>query len=164
MYFNMSRRANLYAGFGLYVLAGLLVSGQAQAKPNFTGEWKLDTSKSDFGPMPAPSKRTDKIVHADPNLKVTTTQSGQNGEVTVELKYMTDGSETTNELRGAPMKSTSKWDGDTLAITTKASFQGTEITLADKWDVSGDGKTLTVSRHIISPQGELDQKLVFEKQ
>ena len=61
MYFNMSRRANLYAGFGLYVLTGLLVSGQAQAKPNFTGEWKLDTSKSDFGPMPAPSKRTGRV-------------------------------------------------------------------------------------------------------
>jgi hypothetical protein len=164
MSINRSRRACLCAGFALYIVAGLLVAGQAQAKPNFSGEWKLDASKSEFGPMPAPSKRTDKIAHADPNLKVTTTQTGQNGEATVELKYMTDGSETTNELRGAPMKSTSKWDGDTLLITTKASFQGNEITLADKWNVSEDGKFLTISRHIVSPQGELDQKIVLEKQ
>ena len=142
----------------------MLATATAQAKPNFSGEWKLDTAKSQFAPLPAPEKRTDKIAHADPDLKVKTTQSGPNGDVTFDLKYATDGSETTNELRGNPMKSTSKWDGETLVINTKASFGGNDITLADKWSVSGDGKVLTINRHIASPQGELDQTMVFEKQ
>jgi hypothetical protein len=142
----------------------MLVCGQAQAKPNFSGDWKLNTSKSEFGPMPAPESRTDKIAHNDPNLKVTTTQSGPNGQGTVELKYTTDGAESTNEIRGNPMKSTSKWDGDTLIISTKGSFGGNDITFDDKWSLSGEGKVLTISRHIKAPQGELDQKLVLDKQ
>ena len=164
MTLKRGRRASRAAGFLLCGLAAVLACGQAQAKPNFSGDWKLNASKSEFGPMPAPTSRTDKIAHADPNLKVTTTQSGPNGDGTFELKYTTDGAETTNDLRGNPVKSTSKWDGDILIITSKASFGGNDITFADKWSISEDGKILTINRHIVAPQGELDQKLVLEKQ
>jgi hypothetical protein len=161
MFTKYNRRTSRVTGFVLW--AALLVAGQAQAKPNFSGEWKLNTSRSDFGPMPAPATRTDKITHADPSLKVTTTQSGPSGEATFDLKYTTDGGESTNEFRGNPMKSTTSWDGDTLLINTKGSFAGNEIKLADKWSLSGDGKVLTINRRITSPQGELDQTIVLEK-
>jgi hypothetical protein len=147
-------------GFAV-VLTGLC-SGQALGKPNFSGEWKLNTSKSEFGPMPAPTSRMDKIEHADPNLKINTKQSGQNGDVSIEL-YSTDG-ESTNEIRGNPVKSTSKWDGDTLVINSKANFGGADVTFLDKWMLSEDGKVLTITRHVNSPQGELDVKMVLEKQ
>jgi hypothetical protein len=160
-----SRRGDRLKGFLLSGFAVLLAASQvAQAKPNFSGEWKLNASKSEFSPMPAPEKRTDKIVHADPKLTVTTTQTNQAGEGTFEQKYATDGSETTNELRGAPMKSTAKWEGDVLMVTTKASFNGMDVTLDDKWTLSDDGKVLTIGRHIKASQGEFDQKIVFEKQ
>lgn len=158
------RRANRLSTFLLFGLAGLLAAGQAHAKANFSGEWKLNVSKSDFGPLPAPASRTDKIRHDDPALKVTTTQSGPNGEVTFELNYSTDGKESTNEIRGNSLKSTSKWDGDTLRIDTKANFNGNDLMLSDKWSLSGDGKVLTINRHLASPMGELDQKMVLEKQ
>jgi hypothetical protein len=165
MNLTSSRRVNRRTGSLLIALAALLAGAPgAQAKPNFSGDWKLNTSKSEFGPMPPPNSRTDKIVHADPSLKVTTTQSTQAGDGTYELKYSTDGSETTNELRGAPIKSTAKWEDDILSITSKASFGGNDITLTDKWTLSTDGKVLTIGRHIVSPQGELDVKIVMEKQ
>jgi hypothetical protein len=164
MTFKNRRRANRAAGFVFCALAAMLAGGKAQAAPNFSGEWKLSASKSDFGPMPPPASRTDKITHADPKLNVTTTQSGSNGEATFELKYTTDGTETTNDLRGNSLKSTSKWDGDTLVLTTKGSLGGNEITLADKWNLSDGGKTLTIARHITVSQGEFDQKIVLEKQ
>jgi hypothetical protein len=164
MSFKCYRRATRAAGFLWCAVAAIALSGQAQAKPNFSGEYKLNTSKSEFGPMPAPANRTDKITHADPNLQVATKQTGQNGEVAFEVKYMTDGSETTNEVRNNAMKSTGKWDGDALVITTKANYGGNDITLADKWTLSEDGKVLTINRHITSPMGELDQKIVLEKQ
>jgi hypothetical protein len=153
--FRVSSVALLAAAFGLL---------QAQAKPNFTGTWKLNVSKSDFGAMPAPDSRTDKITHEDPDLKDSTTQSGQMGEVSAELKYSTDGKETTNMVRGNEVKSTAKWDGDELAIDGKASFNGADVSLKDRWSLSADGKTLTILRHVTSPMGETDQKIVLEKQ
>jgi hypothetical protein len=145
----------------LAVAFGLL---DAQAKPNFSGTWKLNTSKSDFGAMPAPDTRTDKITHEDPDLKDSYTQSGQMGEITAEMKYSTDGRETTNSVRGNEIKSTAKWEGDELAIDGKASFNGADVTLKDRWSLSADGKTLTIQRHVNSPMGETDQKIVLEKQ
>jgi hypothetical protein len=137
---------------------------QAQAKPNFSGTWKLNTAKSDFGAMPAPDSRTDKIAHDDPALTDSVTQNGQMGEVTAELKYSTDGKETTNTVRGNELKSTAKWEGDELVIAGKTSINGADVTLNDRWSLSADGKTLTILRHVNSPMGETNQKIVLEKQ
>lgn len=136
----------------------------AQAKSNFSGTWKLNAAKSDFGAMPAPDSRTDKITHQDPDLNDTVNQSGQMGEVTADLKYSTDGKETTNTIRGTEIKSTANWEGDELVISGKGSFQGADVTLKDRWSLSPDGKTLTILRHVNSPMGETDQKIVLEKQ
>jgi hypothetical protein len=136
----------------------------AQAKPNFSGNWKLNPSKSNFGAMPAPDSRTDTITHADPDLTDAYTQKGQNGEVTAELKYSTDGKETVNSIHGNQIKSTAKWEGDELAIDGKASFNGADVTLKDRWSLAEDGKTLIIQRHVNSPMGETDQKIVLEKQ
>jgi len=150
--------------FSVALLAAAFGLLQAQAKPNFSGSWKLNTSKSEFGPMPAPDSRTDTIAHADPDIKDSVTQSGQMGELTAEMKYSTDGKETTNTMRGNEIKSTAKWDGDELVVASKTSFNGADVTLNDRWSLSPDGKTLTIARHAISPMGEADQKIVLEKQ
>ena len=157
-------RSHTFRVFSTALLAVAFGLLQAQAKPNFSGTWKLNTGKSDFGAMPAPDTRADKITHEDPDLKDSFTQSGQMGEVTAEMKYSTDGKETTNSVRGNQIKSTAKWEGDELAIAGKTSFNGADVTLNDRWSLSADGKTLTIQRHVNSPMGETDQKIVLEKQ
>ena len=153
-----------WAGFLLLGLAALLVVASAQSKPNFSGTWKLNAEKSDFGAMPGPKSRTDKIDHQDPDLKVTSTVETQKGEYTSNLKYTTDGKESTNQMRNNPVKSTAKWDGDALAIDSKANFNGNDVTIKDKWSLSKDGKTLTINRQLEGPQGKAEQKVVLEKQ
>ncbi|MGA2132995.1 MAG: hypothetical protein ABSH50_11930 [Bryobacteraceae bacterium] len=157
-------RQHLIKACALALIAGAVGFIQAADKPNFTGTWKLNTAKSDFGSMPAPDSRTDKITHADPALTNAFSQSGQMGDVSAEIKYSTDGKETTNVVRGNELKSTAKWEGSELVVVSKASFNGSEITLNDRWSLSDDGKTLTVKRHVNSPMGETDQKIVSEKQ
>ena len=136
----------------------------AQAKPNFSGTWKVDSGKSDFGPIPGPDSQTDKIDHQDPSLKVNVVSSGQMGDMTYDLAYTTDGKEVTNTVAGNEFKSTVTWDGDALVVETKGAFNGTDFTAKDRWLISEDGKTLTVERHFNSSMGEADQKVVYEKQ
>jgi hypothetical protein len=114
--------------------------------------------------MPAPDSRADKISYDDPVLTDSYTQSGQMGEMTAEMKYSTDGKETTNSVRGNEIKSTAKWDGDDLTVASKAQFNGADVTFDDRWSLSSDGKTLTIARHVNSPMGETTQKIVLEKQ
>ncbi len=153
------------ARWGLYVLLALTVAAfAAQAKSNFTGEWKMLPGKSEFGPLPPPQSITQKIEHKDPDLKVSSTQVTDQGEFKAETKFTTDGKECTNEVRGNPMKSTVTWDGDNLKFKSKLNFQGNDVDISDTWVLGEGGKTMTVSRHFASSQGEFDAKIVYEKQ
>src|SRR5215467_9844277 len=106
----MNRRTFLGIATFLFAFGTLALS--AADKPNFTGKWKLVADKSDFGPMPPPEKLEQTVDHTDPDLKVSSMQAGQQGEMTAELKYTTDGKQSTNTIRGAEVKSVCKWDGD----------------------------------------------------
>ena len=80
-----------------------------------------------------------------------------------------DGSETSADMgRGKVLrKATLSSDGKTLDLSSKSTFEGPngEVTLTttEKLQVSGDGKTLTVTRHSESPRGPQDSTLVFNK-
>jgi len=150
--------------FTTILLAVAAAALPAIAKPNFSGEWKLNTTKSTFGQMPGPSSMTSKIVHEDPKLKNTVKQSREQGEFETEANYTTDGKECTNQMFGTDMKSTVKWEGDTLRIESKTKFGDTDVTVQDKWSLAEDGKTLTIVRSFKSNMGAGEQTLVFEKQ
>ena len=156
-----SSRTGLFPFMFLTLIVGI---AQAQTRPNLSGTWKLNISKSDFGHGPAPDARTDIIVHQDPNLKDTITQSGQQGEITYDMNYSTDGKETTNTIRKNEFRSVAHWEGGQLAIESKGSFGGAATTLKDRWSLSEDGKTLTLQRHAARVIGSTDQKIVFDKQ
>ncbi len=155
------RTGRIYA---VAVLMMLLSSTVVLAKPNFSGEWKMNSGKSDYGMMPVPSSNIMKITHSDPDLRVVTTQVGEQGEFTSDSKYTTDGKECVNKFREMDRRSTLKWDGDTLTVESKMDFQGNAVTISEKWSLSEDGKTLTIQRHFSAPQGEGDVKTVLEKQ
>jgi hypothetical protein len=133
------------------------------AKPNFTGEWKMNASKSDFGQLPAPEKMVRTIQHDEPNLHIKTNQVGSQGEITTELKYTTDGKEATNTTRGGQVKGTAKWDGDVLVIESTRTIQSVEINQVDRWSIAPDGKSMMVESHLKTPQGELQLKIAFDK-
>jgi hypothetical protein len=137
----------------------------AQAKTDFSGTWKLNTAKSDFGAMPPPDAMTQKITHGDPSLKANVVSTGgMYGDMTYDVAYTTDGKECVNHVGEGEFKSTLKWDGDSLAVDIKGSFGGNEFTAKDRWTLSSDGKTLTITQHFTSAMGEGDIKEVFDKQ
>lgn len=132
--------------------------------PNLTGTWKMNAAKCDFGPMPAPDSLTRTITHDDPKLKLVTKQSGAQGEMEVVANYTTDGKESSNEMRGNVVKSLVKWEGDTLVIESKGKFGDNDVTISEKWTLTDGGKTLNIQRHFTTSMGEVDTKLVLEKQ
>jgi hypothetical protein len=156
----MLRRA-----FIAILLSLLLCSAAALAadKPDFSGTWKLNVDKSDFGPMPKPEKVEYILEHKDPELIVKTKAVTQSGEVTNESKILTDGTEFTNDLRGQQITGTAKWEGKTLVVTRKTTMQGTDLTLVQRWTLSEDGKSITQDVSITTANGELKQKVVLEK-
>lgn len=149
----------------LVTLVLIAASAGFAATPNLSGDWKLNTSKSDFGQFPAPSTMTQKMSHAEPKLTVEVKMANDNGEFEFKSNYTTDGKECTNQgFGGSEAKSVLKWDGENLVVETKGTFGDNAYTMKDKWTLSGDGKVLTILRHFSSGMGEMDQKLILDKQ
>ncbi len=147
------------------LLAFVAMAGVALAAPNFSGEWKVNVAKSDFGPLPPPESFTRTIKHDDPVIEYTTHQKSAQGDITTQVKYTTDGKPSTNTINGAESKGTAKWSGEHLEIESSREIQGMQITSKEIWTMSDGGKTLTVNSHISIPgQGEFELKLVLEKQ
>jgi len=138
--------------------------GQTQGKPNFTGEWQMDSARSDFGKFPIPTAILRKIVQNGPDLTIDTTQRASNGEQTARVHYRTDGGETTNRLASGPASSHAFWDGQTLVIRTTMKGKGDiDVLMEEHWELSHDGKTLTTTSHIETSKGSTDLKLVCDK-
>jgi hypothetical protein len=134
-----------------------------QAQPNFTGKWKMNAEKSDHGEF-GPSAMTQDVTQEGSSLKVAATMTTPMGEMTMESNYVIGGDETVNQMGFGEITSTAKWDGDTLVIEGKGSMGGGEMTMVEKWSLSEDGKTLTVDRTSSSDMGEMQQKIVLDKQ
>jgi len=147
------------------IIAALASIALAADKPNFSGDWKLNAAKSDFGPIPAPTTYNRKVTHAEPSITIEDTQTGSAlGDQHDKRTYMTDGTEISYQANGADVKGGMTWDGDTLLINSKASIQGMDIIIKDKVTLGEGGKTLTDAVHIETGQGDLDLTLVFDKQ
>lgn len=185
------KRLFLIAGLAAAFL--LLVVAASAQKASFGGTWNLDKSKSQ-GLSPriqgADSvtwtiTQDDKTISID--QKVTGGQpagggggAGGGGAMgggggrgpggpAGPQSYSLDGKEvTTQGQNGGSTSMKSSWDGGALVLTTvrSGSFNGQDFkaTSADKLTLSGDGKTLTVTRHNESPRGTTDSTWVFNKQ
>jgi hypothetical protein len=146
------------------LIACLLFASPAAAaeQPNFSGDWKMDGAKSTFGPLPAPTSITRKITHAEPSLTIVEDQTSDMGVQNTTRKYTTDGKEMTFESQGAHVTSSAVWDGSVLVVVSTVAEIGVQFT--DRMSLSEDGKTLISSVHITSAQGDLDLKVVFDRQ
>ena len=125
-------------------------------------------AKSDFGQAPAPESIVHVIAHKEPALKVESTQTTQQGTTTNARNLTTDGKENTNTMRlmggEQEVKSTTKWDGNKLVTALAVAVQGMSADILDSWDLSADGKVLTISRQFKTSQGDFTQKTVYNKQ
>jgi hypothetical protein len=152
------------------VLAFVATPALAQDKPNFSGNWTLDVAHSDFGPSPAPESMTMTIVHKDPSIKASSTQkSGELGEVKNERNITTDGKDNVNKLNMGQMgeqniTSKTTWAGKTLVTSYSLDMQGTSLAVKDTWELSADGKVLTSTRVISTPDGDFTLKMLYNKQ
>jgi hypothetical protein len=149
-------------GSVLFVLATLTATAVAADKPNFSGDWKMNTAKSNFGGLPAPSAVVRKVTHAEPSLVIVEDQTSDLGTQTATRKYTTDGKETSFEANGAEVKGSAVWDGNAIVVNSTVDAIGVRFT--DRMTLSDDGRTLTSAVRITSPQGDLDITIVFDRQ
>jgi len=144
------------------VIMALSANANAADKPNFSGEWKINPTKSEFGPAPLPEKFVRKIEHVEPSISIVEDQVNAGTPSTTTRKVTTDGKAQTFEMNGAQVKASAAWADTALIATTAVDSLG--VTFKDRMSLSGDGKVLTSKVLIVSPQGEFEITVVFDRQ
>ena len=136
----------------------------AESRPSFTGTWKMDSERSDFGQVPKPASFVRKVEHEDPKIHVLTTFATPGGEAVTDVRYTTDGTENLNTVRGGEWTSTMVWDGTSLELTSKRTLNGAEVSTKERWTLTSQGKVLTVVNKTATPQREITFTVVLNKE
>ena len=161
----MKIKAILLTGALLAFVVSGFAATPADDKPDFSGKWKMDAAKSDFGAFPGPDAQTNTIDHKDPKLKINiAAKGGPQGDRSFDRNYTTDGKESTNTQGAQEIKTVGKWDGKTIVLKSKANFQGNDVEINETYALAADGKSLTITRELKSAMGEITQKMLFTKE
>jgi CubicO group peptidase (beta-lactamase class C family) len=147
------------------VLTFSSLPGVAVLKPNFSGVWVLDKSKSDG--LPPDVDQTVTIAHEGDKVEIATRTTSERGEQNSKSSYVLDGKEMEVTLSG-PMpgssvkgKQTSKWsaDGNGFESADEGTFETPNgpavIKTARKFQLAPDGATLIIE---ISREGPMTMK------
>lgn len=153
------RTAVLFPALLLSLFSLALIVG-AQTKPNVTGTWKMNAEKSKFE-RGGPKAITIKFDQQGSTLNESLTVGNDQGERTVNFTYTLDGKEGVQQLEGQQIKTTAKWEGESLLIEFK-NDEG--FTFRRSITVSGDGTTMTIIAKQTNPNGSANDTVVLEKQ
>ena len=155
--------------FLVVTLAGMVPSESFTAIPDFSGTWKLNEGKSEFGEGRFRAAATMEVKQDKMNLNVTRVRTGRNGqERSMESSYSLDGKETTSSTERRSTTSTAKWseDGKSLVIHSKSTFSRDgdtfEFTSDETWTLGDKGKTLSIQSKSSSSRGEFSYKAVYD--
>ncbi|HLH05406.1 MAG TPA: hypothetical protein VKX25_21740 [Bryobacteraceae bacterium] len=157
----------------LAILAFLACSASAQAprtpgalpKTDFSGRWRMLKDQSDFHGFREPDMIIRVVDDHDPAMNVHTIQTAGEKTTTSDLTYFTDGSITKNTVNGRDAESKCYWDGPVLVVRTSLkTATGEDELVTDRWELSPDKQTLTISSHIDTDKGGVDMKLVMARE
>lgn len=138
---------------------------------NFSGEWKLNETKSDLGQFAPYAPRTIKVTQTADSMTISKTAPGMNGDdVTLTETLSYDGKETKSTVFGTSTRTASaKWSDDgqslTIAYDLMLDFNGqqTEIKGTEVWTLADEGKTLVSQNNSSSSFGDIQAKGIYEK-
>ncbi|HOW08918.1 MAG TPA: hypothetical protein PLX08_03855 [Bacteroidales bacterium] len=151
----------------------LTLSAQG-SRPNFSGKWIFNESKSNLGDQPQGGFRMgggNFTATQDANsLTVESTRNTPDGQtMTTTSKYTLDGKVSVNSTGRGESKSTATWsaDGKSLTIVTTRTFerdgQSMEMKTTEVWSLTSP-KVLSIVRTMNTPNGERKITSVYDKQ
>ncbi len=155
------------------LLSSFSVNGEEE-KIDFSGEWTLNSEKSEFGESFGRGRGSgmaaDKMIieQKEKELVVESFRKNRNGEdISTKLTYRLDGKKSKNDLAFGEQVSVAKWskDGKTLIIesTMEISRRNREFTIesTQKWTL--ENGLLKIESTRSTPRGEGKSKLIYTK-
>lgn len=153
---------NRTRGFAV-LCAGLLVATLAQAAPDFSGTWVLNTDKGSNLGMVKAVKETVVISQTPEKLEATFSSTFMMKTTERTIRYDLGGGAVQNEgAMGEVAETVATWDGDQLVVrwTSEGAVRGSKVVKTETRTLSADGKTMTV---VTERPNKEPMELVYER-
>jgi hypothetical protein len=150
-----------------FLLAAFLISSVAIAQVvNFTGTWKLNSTKSKLGQEFSMAPKEVIITQDANSLNVERHSSFQDQEFTTKDKFTLDGKECVNiGWQDSQKKSTVVWSEDKKSLLCNTKFpmnDGNEMIIKEVYKM--DGTSLVIESSASSSFGDMAETMVYDKQ
>lgn len=173
-----------------FVVVVMAFAASAQKVPDFSGKWNLDVSRSKLDERARIESQVMTVTQTDKTIKVETATKrlragegagagrgqgrGGFGAGDVPAVFSLDGKETVVEedspMGGEkiPAKFQAMFEGDKLHLSQSRRFVTrmgeVNATIKAIWELSADGKTLTIDRQQVMPRGTVSMTMVYTRQ
>src|SRR5262245_10170275 len=140
--------AVMKCSFATVLIAALAfpTATHAQGKPDFSGTWTMDQTRSESAVQSDPIGPVTVVIAQTPTeLRVETTRK----QGTSVITYKLDGSEI--KIPGGTAKT--HWDGSTLVVEAVRDVQGQTVTTKETRRLSGDGNEMLVETMLVVQHG-----------
>ncbi len=151
----------------LFLFATLLISGTLSAQGvDFSGNWKLNSSKSKLNEQYSMAPKELIVVQKDNDFNLERHVSFQDQDFTINDKLTLDGKECINpgwqDMQKKSVVVLSE-DKNSLKVTTKFPMNdGGEMTVIEVYKM--DGSNLVIESSASSSFGDVAETIVFDKQ
>ena len=143
-------RHSFFAAAGLLTIFSLNTTlSAADPDRDFSGKWTLDTGSSRVQSLDIPAEPVLIIVQQETAIHCSTNAS-----------YALDGKETKYRVGGSTYSSAVKWEGNALLINTLVTGPR-DYAVMDRWKLSRDHATLTITRQVMRGTLETEGVLVY---
>ena len=148
-----------------FLLAALLMTSIATAQVvNFSGNWKLNSSKSKLNEQFTMAPKEIILVQNENELNSERHSSFQDQDVILKDKFTLDGKECINTgWQDIQKKSTAVWSDDkkSLKIITKFQLNDGEMVITEVYKMDGDN--MIIESGSSSSFGDISETMVYDK-
>jgi hypothetical protein len=140
----------------------------SSAKPDFNGTWKVNLTKSQFSPAPAPSTQTTILTLAGDDLTIAFDSIDENGKQQYTHALKIGGPEVTFPKTAGQgplliLSSQAVWRESSIIVTDKITYEGAAGWIVSTYTLSPDGKILTKAFTATLDMGNFDMVAVYDK-
>jgi hypothetical protein len=149
--------------FSLFIAILLTITLSAQI--DFSGAWKLNSSKSKLGDQFSMAPKEIIVVQKGNDLSVERHSEWQGQEFTINDKFTLDGKECINAgFMDTQKKSTATWSADKKSLTIKSKIpmqDGGDFSVTEVYKM--DGGSMVIESSASSSFGDMSETQVYDK-
>jgi hypothetical protein len=133
------------------------LQGGGQQRPDFSGVWQMDRSRSESAHQGVPIGPVTLVIKQNPAQVSIETRSAQKGKGPISSETLTfklDGSESSiTSGSGAKIQTKAHWDENRLVAETSRDIHGSTVTTMHVLSLDTSGKELTIDKTLTVQHG-----------